>query len=332
MSKIVVPLLAVFCLGAQAYFGFVGAGLSAPLAWSFGTAMFAVGTGWRAGDKDITLSVLVGTSYAAATYVPIYLVGRWFGDPTSSSRAFTAIASILGLMTFGSLALLRPLRRRVQKPIQPAHDNKQQVKLQSSPVVEDAFKKVHRLMENERAQNERLSEPLRSKVLGGADCDEISAAVGEFGRDPRNPIPVNGPLGEMVYLSNLRTDTLKQIIFHRLGSLSDVDIYETASLDGAKWDILFLHPYHPRKSRRAPSGYQMMMGQKSGRILLGCNDFVAAFPTGLADAIAKESERAFGFRMRPRQIRDALAETIFKRPIDHLKRLRIIVDALKERA
>ena len=55
------------------------------------------------------------------------------------------------------------------------------------------MREVHRLMENEKAQNERLPEPYRSEVLRGADCNEIARAVGEFGRDPRNPIPVNGP-------------------------------------------------------------------------------------------------------------------------------------------
>ena len=34
-----------------------------------------------------------------------------------------------------------------------------------SPEVKDVFKKIHRLMDNEKAQNERLPEPFRSQVL-----------------------------------------------------------------------------------------------------------------------------------------------------------------------
>ena len=195
-----------------------------------------------------------------------------------------------------------------------------------------SLRKLHRLMENEKAQNERLPEPYRSQVLRGADCDEIAGAVGEFGRDPRNPIPVNGPLGELTYLSNLRTADSQPIMFHRLGSTSNVDIYETVSLDGAIWDILFLHPFHPRKSQRPPSGYRIVAGTERNSLLLGVNDFVAAFPDRLSDAIADMSERVFSFRIRPPQVREALARAIFERPTDHLTRLDIILTVLKRQA
>jgi hypothetical protein len=183
-------------------------------------------------------------------------------------------------------------------------------------------------MENEKAQNERLLEPYRSQVLRGADCDEIAEAVGEFGRDPRNPIPVNGSLGELTYLSNLRTADSQPIMFHRLGSTSNVDIYGTVSLDGAIWDILFLNPFHPRKSQRPPSGYRIVAGTERNRPLLGVNDFVAAFPERLSDAIADVSERVFKFRIRPSQVREALARTIFERPTDHRTQLDIILTVL----
>src|SRR5262249_40522622 len=152
----------------------------------------------------------------------------WLGDPTSGSTAFTAIASILGLVIFGSLTLLRQVwpHQTGHKSVSPSgrpHG--------VSTEVKDVFKKLHRLMENEKAQNERLPEPYRSQVLRGVDCDEIAGAVGEFGRDPRNPIPVNGPLGELTYLSSLRTVDSQLIMFHRLGSTSNVDIYEMVSLD-----------------------------------------------------------------------------------------------------
>ena len=198
-----------------------------------------------------------------------------------------------------------------------------------SPEVKDVFRKIHRLMDNEKAQNERLREPYRSEVLRGADCDEIAGAIGEFGRDPRNPIPVNGPLGELIYLSNLRTANSQQIMFHRLGSISNVDIYETVSLDGAIWDILFLHQYHPRKSQRSPSGYRIVTGTERNSLLLGVDDFVAAFPDHLSDAIAKMSERIFSFRIRPSQVREALTQAIFERPTDHHARLDIILTVLK---
>ena len=110
-------ILGLLCFAPQFYFGFVGSGLLTPLGWALGMAMFAVGTGWRAPQKAIPASVLIGTCYAAAINVPIYLIGRWLGDPTSSSVAFTAIASVLGLLTFGSLTLVRRIW-----PQQPGHE------------------------------------------------------------------------------------------------------------------------------------------------------------------------------------------------------------------
>lgn len=320
-------ILALFCLGSQFFFGLVGSGLWTPLGWSLGMGMFAVGTRWRAPQKGIPASVLIGTCYAAAVNVPLYLLGRWLGNPTSASTAFTAITSVLGLLAFASLTVLRR-----NWPQQPANEKASPSdKLRVLPDVRDVFGKLHRLMENEKVQNERLAEPYRSEVLRGVDCDELADAVGEFGRDPRNPIPVNGTLGELIYLSNVRTPDSRQIMFHRLGTISNVDIYETVSLDGGKWDILFLHQYHPRKSKRPPSGYQTVTSTEHS-LLLGTDDFVASFPQHLAEAIANTSERAFGFRICPSQVREALTKFIFERPTDHLTKLNIIMSVLKRPA
>ena len=366
-------ILGFLCFAPQFYFGFAGSGLLTPLGWSLGMALFAVGTGWRVPQKGIATSVLVGTCYGTAFNVPIYLVGRWIGDPASSSAAFTAVAALLGLATFGSLIFVRRIvpspppyskslpsesartpvhetasvmpqvkdvfrfvRRIVPSPspnskFLPSESARTPVHETTgvTPQVKDVFRKLHRLMDNEKAQNERLAEPFRTQVRRGADCDEIAEGAGEFGRDPRNPIPVNGPLGELLYLSNLRTTDSQQIMFHRLGSLRNVAIYEIVTLDGAVWDILFLHPYHPRKSRRSPSGYQIVTGDERNTLVLGVNDFVVAFPERLSDAIATMSERIFRFRIRPPQVREALVRSIFQRPTDHLSRLNIILDVLK---
>ena len=130
VPKVALFILALFCLVPQFYFGFVGSGLWTPLGWALGMGMFAVGTGWRAPQKGIPASVLIGTCYAAAVNVPIYLIGRWLGDPTSASIAFTAIASVLGLLAFGSLTLLRR-----NWPQQPANEKARLPKPRVSPEV-----------------------------------------------------------------------------------------------------------------------------------------------------------------------------------------------------
>jgi thioredoxin len=200
-----------------------------------------------------------------------------------------------------------------------------------SPGVSAIFKKLDRLMDDEKAQIEGLSEPFRSEVLRGADCDEIAEAIGEFGRDPRNPIPVNGPFGEVIYLSNLRTTNSQQIMFHRLGSVRNVDAYETVSVDGAMWDILFLDLYHPRKSRRAPTGYRIVEAAERQRLFLGANEFVADFPAQLQAAIANTNERLLGLRMRP-PVREFIERLSFRRPADHVEELNFFMALLHQKA
>lgn len=328
MRKLGLVILALFCFGPQFYFGFAGTGVLTPVSWSFGAALFAVGTGWRAAQQNILTSVLIGACYAAAANVPLYLFGRWLGNPATGSIGLTAVVSAIGLLMFGSLALLRR-----KWPQAPSHDHAATIinKAETRPAADDAFKKFHKFMDSENAQNKRLIEPHRSEVRAGADCDEIVGVVGEFGRDPRNPIPVNGPLGEIIYLSNLRTDS-QHIMFHRLGAVSNVDVYETVSLDGAKWDILFLHQYHPRKSRVSPSGYQIVTGPERNRLLLGVDDFVAEFPDNLADAIASMSERMFKLRVRPQHISTALERAIFKRPAAHVEQLNVVLSVLRRQS
>jgi hypothetical protein len=328
LRKIAFLPLILFYFGPSFYSGFVGGGVLAPLGWSAGMAIFAVGKGWREPGMGIFASVLIGTCFTTAVNVPVYFIGRWLGDPASRSTTFTLTAFFLGLLVF---ALLTLFWRRVW-PQQPANnETAPSDRTRESLEVKADSKKFHRLMDNEKAQIERLPEPLRSEVRSGADCDEIAGAVGELGRDPRNPIPVNGPLGAIIYLSNLRTAASQQIMFHRLGSVSNVDIYETVSLDGEMWDFLFLQPYHPRKSRRPPSGYQLVTGAERNRLLLGTNQFLAGFPDQLADAIANMSERIFGFQTRPPQVREATRHAIFERPTEHLTRLNIIMAMLQRK-
>jgi hypothetical protein len=118
------------------------------------------------------------------------------------------------------------------------------------------LEKIAGVMEDENLQNSMYHPEITDKVFGGIDVDEFPHGIGEFGRSGENPIPVNGPIGELIYLSCLKTQrTNQRLLFHRLGSEGEIDIYETVSIDGQNWDILFFSMYHPRKSRKAPGGF-----------------------------------------------------------------------------
>lgn len=190
-----------------------------------------------------------------------------------------------------------------------------------SPEVRSIFEKLKALFEDEAAQVAGLPEPFRSKVLAGQSCDMISGAKGEFGASLQNPIPVNGPLGEMIYLSNLRViGSGVELMFHRLGSLDHIDVFELVSFDGKVWDILFFDLYHPRKSRKAPQGYRIATNSGSAQMLYGTNENVANFPVELLDAISRTYERFIGLKMRPREIREAVESRKFERPATHIQR------------
>lgn len=194
------------------------------------------------------------------------------------------------------------------------------------PEVQAIFEKLTFLFQNESAQTERLPELIRSKILAGASCDEVAGGNGEFGRHLRNPVPINGPLGEMIYLSNLRvTDSGIPIMFHRLGSIQGVDVFETVSFDGTVWDFLFLDLYHPRKSHRSPAGYRIATGEDQRSMLHGTNELVADFPSQLMDSISRTYDRFIGLKMRPGELRKAIESSSFVRPPDHSSRYEFLL-------
>jgi hypothetical protein len=155
-----------------------------------------------------------------------------------------------------------------------------------------------RLLESlidDKTLNNSLDPLIRERVLGGLDCDQLPNGVGEFGRDCTQPIPVNGPLGELVYLSLLRTPSGSPLMFHRLGSmtLSDdetqeffhIDIYEVLAFDLTVRENLHFHMYHPRRSRLAPAGYTIAKLPDPDNYFTGTNVCLENFPAGLEIAV-----------------------------------------------
>lgn len=256
----------------------------------------------------------------------------WFGyqvlyDANYHSRNRYVAGDLLWLLSLPVLSILlfwigswiidgfRATAAESDRSSDPKNANKEAERVSKEAIA--IFAKLTFLLENENAQNDTLPEFYRSKVVGGKACDQIEGASGEFGRSILNPIPVNAPLGELLYLSHLRVAGSKQpIMFHRLGSINDIDVFETVTLDGKVWDLLYLDFYHPRKSRRSPTGYEIS-GQQRGLLPLGTNEFLAQFPEGLPEAISNACERLIGLRLTPPEVRKAVESIKFARPADH---------------
>lgn len=136
---------------------------------------------------------------------------------------------------------------------------------------------------------------------GGAVTTELPNAQGEYGRHPNNPIPVNGPTGEAVWLSRLVYEpTASRMAFHRLSSLEGsqttddpLDIFELVSLDGKFYDILFLDMYHQKPSTKAPSGYSLS-DEINGITGTSADSLGDAFPAEVYNAAAEYAHHVFG--------------------------------------
>lgn len=202
------------------------------------------------------------------------------------------------------------------------------------PDLEKKIREIEELMNDEKRQNAKNLAAIRAEIEGGPDVDRLPDASGEFGRDLDNPIPVNGSFGEMIYLSMLRsTDAGARLTFHRRGSKDGrhgpVEIYETVTLDGKKWDVLFLAPHHPRKSRQAPEGYRLA-DPEPPFFMYGVDHRVARFPDDMARAVAETTESMLGVPLPPPEIGQAMEKARFKRPREQSERVAAALEGANE--
>ena len=124
-----------------------------------------------------------------------------------------------------------------------------------SPAVDRIFNKLERIVSDDEPPISHLPVDGQSEILSGPDIDELPNAVGLFGHERTNSVPVRGPIGEVSYLSRLVTQSRESVFGHRIGHFDRIDVYEFVGIDGIEWDILYLSMYHPRNSRKAPRGY-----------------------------------------------------------------------------
>lgn len=159
--------------------------------------------------------------------------------------------------------------------------------------LHDAFAKIRRIIEDEQFQLELVPPAVRELLESRPAYDKAPNGTGAFGFIETNPIPVNGPIGQLAYLSKLETLTGQRIVFHRIGAIDYVDVFEAVSFDGHQWFILFVDLYHPRRSRLTPDGFRFTpeVAQFSG-----FHKFCDDFPYDFAEKKATQQES--GLRVR----------------------------------
>jgi len=199
----------------------------------------------------------------------------------------------------------------------------------SSTTRPDSLRNIHEPEADQLGDLAYISSELRYKFICGENCDQLSNAIGDFGRSPNNPIPVNGAKGVFKYLNKLRSASGCGFFFHRVCSVkSDVtleliDMYEIVALDASHWDVLFLDIYHPRRSNAPPDGLTLIpYNRQLGDVMLayGVDTQLKNFPYDIPDIL--ESKNYIPSFIR--RSREFLRASDFLRPSTHLKAMQAV--------
>ncbi len=188
--------------------------------------------------------------------------------------------------------------------------------------LRETFAKIQRILDDEKFQLELVHPAMKAMLESAPAYDKDPNGSGPFGFTETNPIPVNGPIGQLAYLSRLETQSGQRILFHRLGAIDTVDVFEAVTFDGSEWFILFVDLYHPRYSRLTPDGFRFT---KDVAQFSGFHKFCENFPYDFVEK--KASERESGLSMAYiaiSKVSDHIHNRAFNRPLAHKVKLDLI--------
>lgn len=196
----------------------------------------------------------------------------------------------------------------------------------STKALKEAFGLIQRVIEDESFQLEFVHPVMKQRIESQPVYDRDPNGSGPFGFVDSNPIPVNGPVGELAYLSRLETAAGQRLLFHRLGSIGTVDAFEAVTFDGREWFILFADFYHPKKSRLAPEGFHFT---KELAQFSGFTTFCENFPYDFIDKKAAQPTSPVSLAyIAISKIAAQLQAQAFKRPLAHKAKLDLVMSRL----
>jgi len=184
--------------------------------------------------------------------------------------------------------------------------------------LKSAMQMIFRLVDDEEHQNTLIPEPLAQLIKGGVACDEVPGASGSFGFASSNPIPVNGSIGELAYLSRLETTQGERILFHRIGAINTIDVFEAVTYSGGAWFVFFLDMYHPRRSRKAPAGFRIA---PEPRQFSGFHSHCPEFPYDFGRAMQEAPELLQMAYIPLSRVTPQIDRRAFNRPSSHVAKL-----------
>lgn len=192
--------------------------------------------------------------------------------------------------------------------------------------LREVFEQIRRILEDEQLQLDMIHPVMKEMIQSRPAYDKDPNGTGPFGFSETNPIPANGPIGQLAYLSKLETKGGERILFHRIGAVGTIDVFEAVTFSGSQWFILFLDLYYPRRSRLTPDGFRFTeeVGQFSG-----FNKFCNDFPYDFVEM--KQSENQSGLSMAYiaiSKVMEPIQNKAYQRPLAHKVKLDLVKSRL----
>ena len=188
--------------------------------------------------------------------------------------------------------------------------------------LREAFEQIRRILEDEQFQLDMIHPAMKAMIESRPAYDQDPNGTGPFGFSETNPIPVNGSIGQLAYLSKLETERGERILFHRIGAVDTIDVFEAVTFSGSEWFILFVDLYHPRRSRLTPDGFRFTqeVGQFSG-----FHKFLTDFPYDFVEMKQSESESGLSVAyIAISKVAEPIQNRAFQRPLAHKTKLDLV--------
>lgn len=188
--------------------------------------------------------------------------------------------------------------------------------------LREALAPILRVLDDEKFQLELVHPTMKAMLESAPAYDKDPNGSGPFGFSETNPIPVNGPIGQLAYLSRLETLSGQRILFHRIGAIGTLDVFEAVAFDGSEWFILFVDLYHPRRSRLTPDGFRFT---KDVAQFSGFHKFCVDFPYDFIEKKGSESESGLIMAyIAISQVSEQIQNQVFIRPLAHKAKLELV--------
>ena len=192
--------------------------------------------------------------------------------------------------------------------------------------LQEVFGQIRKIMEDEEFQLEMLHPAMKEMIKSSPAYDRDPNGSGPFGFSATNPIPVNGPIGQLAYLSKLETNKGERVLFHRIGAINTIDVFEAVTFSGSEWFVFFTDLYHPRRSRLTPDGFRFTTDVPQ---FCGFHKFCENFPYDFVEM--KASERESGLSMAYialSKVTDQIQSKAYQRPLAHKAKLDLVKSQL----